>query len=146
MIDFKNMSDQELLDLIDSEDYLKSPVIKEMQVLAKTDLEFADRLLDLKIKNKSTLTFTTMKGESHSPDQPVTQWVIDDLNKLLNSLPLNAPNRDTVNKFNMNLLSYLYFPMIELLEKALSDDNVPENIKEELKLKLIKYKQWQKNQ
>ena len=36
--------------------------------------------------------------------------------------------------------------MIELLEKALSDDNVPENIKEELKLKLIKYKQWQKNQ
>lgn len=96
MIDYKNMSDQELLELIDSEDYPKSPVIKEMQVLAQTDSEFADRLLDLKIKNKSALTFTTMKGQNHSPDQPGTQWVIDDLNKLLNSLPLNAPNRDKV--------------------------------------------------
>jgi len=95
MIDYKNMSDQELFDMIDSEDY-QSPVIKEMQVLAQTDSEFADRLLDLKIKNKSTLTFITMKGENHSPDGPVTQWVIDDLNKLLNSLPLNAPNRDKV--------------------------------------------------
>ena len=82
MIDYKNLTDQELLDMIDSEDYPKIGVIKEMQVLAKTDSEFVDRLLDLKIKSMSTI-----KG---------TQWVIDDLNKLLNSLPVNSPNRDEV--------------------------------------------------
>lgn len=92
MIDYKNMSDQELLDMIDSEDYPKSTVIKEMQVLAQTDSEFADRLLDLKIKNKSTIR--TKSQNTHTG--PGTQWVIDDLNKLLNSLPLNAPNRDKV--------------------------------------------------
>jgi len=92
MIDYKNMSDQELLDVIDSEDCPKSPVIKEMQVLAQTDSEFADRLLDLKIKNKSTIR--TKSQNTHTG--PGTQWVIDDLNKLLNSLPLNAPNRDKV--------------------------------------------------
>lgn len=80
MIDYKNLTDKELLDMIDSEDYPKIAVIKEMQVLAETDSEFADRLLDLKIKNLSTI-----KG---------TQWVIGDLNKLLNSLPVNSPNRD----------------------------------------------------
>ena len=82
MIDYKNLTDQELLDMIDSEDYPKIGVIKEMQVLAETDSEFVDRLLDLKIKSMSTI-----KG---------TQWVIDDLNKLLNSLPVNSPNRDEV--------------------------------------------------
>ena len=82
MIDYKNLTDKELLDMIDSEDYPKIAVIKEMQVLAETDSEFADRLLDLKIKSMSTI-----KG---------TQWVIDDLNKLLNSLPVNSPNRNKV--------------------------------------------------
>lgn len=95
MIDYKNMSDQELLDMIDSEDYPKSPVIKEMQVLAQTDSEFADRLLDLKIKNKSTIR-TKSQNTGNAVTGPGTQWVIDDLNKLLNSLPLNAPNRDKV--------------------------------------------------
>lgn len=90
MIDFKSLTDEELLDMIDSEDYPKSTVIKEMQVLAQTDSEFADRLLDLKIKNKSTIR---TKSQNTGPG---TQWVIDDLNKLLNSLPLNAPNRDKV--------------------------------------------------
>jgi hypothetical protein len=79
MNDYKNLTDKELLDMIDSEDF---PKIKEMQVLAKTDSEFADRLLDLKIKILSTIKDT--------------QSIIDDLNKLLNSLPVNSPNRDKV--------------------------------------------------
>lgn len=94
MIDFKSLTDGELLDLIEKSD---DSIIKELAHLKNKDEDFKMKLINLA-------------------------------------------------KQDIKHLKSLYFPMIELLEKALSDDNVPENIKEELKLKLIKYKQWQKNQ
>ena len=94
MIDFKSLTDEELLDLIEKSD---DSITKELAHFKNKDEDFKMRLINL-------------------------------------------------TKQNIKDLKSLYFPMIEHLEKALSDDRVPENIKEELKLKLIKYKQWQKNQ
>jgi len=93
MIDYKNLTDEEILSIIE-ENELNSKVFSEMKKITKEDSDFANRLLDLKIKNKSTLY--TIDGEQHSLSEPGTQWVIDDLNKLLKTLPLNSPNRDKV--------------------------------------------------
>ena len=49
MKDYKNLTDQELLDIIDTEDVTNLEDLKE---LAKTDSDFQQRLRDLKKKNK----------------------------------------------------------------------------------------------
>jgi hypothetical protein len=49
MKDYKNLTDQELLDIIDTKDVTNLEDLKE---LAKTDSDFQQRLRDLKKKNK----------------------------------------------------------------------------------------------
>ena len=49
MKDYKNLTDQELLDIIDTEDVTNLEDLKE---LSKTDSDFQQRLRDLKKKNK----------------------------------------------------------------------------------------------
>ena len=49
MKNFKNLSDQELFDIIDSSNITD---LKELKKLSKTDSNFRERLLDLKKKNK----------------------------------------------------------------------------------------------
>ncbi len=74
MIDYKNLTDDELLNLIDYP-VNNSKELSDMKKLAMEDTEFANRLLNIS-----------------------TQWVIDDLNKLLNTLPLNSPIRQKVQE------------------------------------------------
>jgi hypothetical protein len=90
MIDYKNLTDDELLDIVDKLDS------KELIELKNNDPDFKMRLINLAKKE-------------------------------------------------VDHLKSLYFPIIEHLEKAISDDRVPENIKVDLKLKIDKYKSWQKN-
>ena len=91
MIDYKNLTDEELLELFDKSDNF---ITKELSDLKNSDPDFKMRLINL-AKNE---------------------------------------------------INYLKSSYIEHLEKVISDDRVPENIKAELELKLIKYKSWQKNQ
>ena len=49
MKDYKNLTDQELLDIIDTEDVTN---LKDLKELAKTDSDLQQRLRDLKKKNK----------------------------------------------------------------------------------------------
>jgi len=86
MIDYKNLTDDELLEIIDSQD----DSYEEMRSAAQTDSEFRGRLINLKVKNKSEA------NDILETLEPRTEWVIDSLNKLLNTLPLNSPSRDKV--------------------------------------------------
>ena len=53
MKDYKNLTDQELLYIIDTEDVtLFQSNLKDLKELAKTDSDFQQRLRDLKKKNK----------------------------------------------------------------------------------------------
>ncbi len=93
MIDYKNLTDEQLLDLIDN---ANENSLKELSILKNSDPDFELRLIKLAKKDVNSLKST-------------------------------------------------YVSVIEHLEKAISDERVPENLKEELKLKVIKYKQFQKN-
>jgi hypothetical protein len=93
MIDYKNLTDEQLLEVIDN---LNENSSKELSILKNSDPDFELRLIKLAKKDVNSLKST-------------------------------------------------YVSVIEHLEKAISNEKVPENLKEELKLKLIKYKQWQKN-
>ena len=97
MKDYKNLTDQELLDIIDTKDVTNLEDLKE---LAKTDSDFQQRLRDLKKKNKdlsissgneiiSLLEQVILTASDES--KPQLQQSLDNLKKIVES-HLNLPD------------------------------------------------------
>ena len=97
MKDYKNLTDQELLDIIDTEDVTN---LKDLKELAKTDSDFQQRLRDLKKKNKdlsissgneiiSLLEQVILTASDES--KPQLQQSLDNLKKIVED-HLNLPD------------------------------------------------------
>lgn len=89
MIDYKNLTNEELLEIIDSGDTGKQ--FKEIKLLCQADSEFRSRIVDLKVQNKqdqkeneSSLIEVLEKCILEAPEEvkPKIQELLDSYKKI----------------------------------------------------------------
>jgi DNA-directed RNA polymerase subunit F len=87
MRDYKNLTNSELLSIIDSAE-VDNKEFKEISNLAKTDMEFRARILEIKFGNKQDLKNLTEVlenaiDEASKDAKPDIQEIIDRIKKII---------------------------------------------------------------
>jgi len=87
MRDYKNLTNSELLSIIDSAE-VDNKEFKEISNLAKTDMEFRARILEIKFGNKQDLKNLTEVlenaiDEASKDSKPYIQEILDRIKKII---------------------------------------------------------------